>query len=85
MTSNKTNENFVIPFGKHKGKTIKELLIYKTGDIDYLKWLMNNNILRLEMSHALKEKIYKADYNQPYISNSGGGDMMTGYSSEGYM
>lgn len=32
-----SSENYIMPFGKHKGKTLKK--IYEEGDILYLDWL----------------------------------------------
>jgi hypothetical protein len=71
----KITEDFILPFGKHKGKSIKELFI---DDISYLDWLAMGDILKPRMPRELRKKIFKAHFDQSRISYQGeGGDMMS--------
>lgn len=58
-------ENYKITFGKHAGKTIKEIV---TTQKDYANWLYNNgdDIIKKCLNLILKDKEIIPDYNNGY-------------------
>jgi len=49
-----TDENYVLGFGRHKGKSIRELI--EDGERDYLLWA-HENVELFELDHILLDEV----------------------------
>lgn len=66
-----------MPFGKYKGKKLKEL------DVDYVFWIIKQDWFKGELREFIFKNRYAFDVVIP-LNNFTGGDMMTGSLNEGY-
>lgn len=57
-----------LTFGKHKGKTIEEVLL---NDSRYLGWLLNNDIITVskELKQEIEENINDLDQHDDYLNS----------------
>ena len=55
MSKSNNRESYKLPFGKHKGKILKDMK--STDQVGYLKWLHNSLELEEEQHKELKTRI----------------------------